>query len=190
MASQCVHQEYRQLKPSWKKTSWILQLPQLGCTYALLNIIRTMQLKEQLGFGGCSWNCSWNKNQFLQLNPAWFLWRDMAIAIYVLGPLHTATSGPKGTFLYSNYQWITSLYLPLPSDADWPADMSKRLLGMICCVVKDVPTINMVPFRSHRHGEVIWHEVGCIKAYTLLLVVNLFFWVCQTGRAYTIHCLS
>ncbi|CAL1133886.1 unnamed protein product [Cladocopium goreaui] len=35
-------------------------------------------------------------------------------------------SSPKGTFLYSNYQWITSLYLPLPSDADWPADMSKR----------------------------------------------------------------
>lgn len=61
----------------------------------------------------------------------------MAIAIYVLGPLHTATSGPKGTFLYSNYQWITSLYLPLPSDADWPADMSKRLLGMICCVASE-----------------------------------------------------
>ena len=55
MASQCVHQEYRQLKPSWKKNKLNSSAaPMWWCTYALLNIIRTMQLKEQLGFGGCS----------------------------------------------------------------------------------------------------------------------------------------
>lgn len=34
-------------------------------------------------------------------------------------------SGPKPTLLYSNRQWIQSLYLPLPN-CEWDADMSRK----------------------------------------------------------------
>ncbi|CAK8991633.1 unnamed protein product, partial [Durusdinium trenchii] len=31
---------------------------------------------------------------------------------------------PKPTFFYSNYTWVQELYLPLPTNTNWEADMS------------------------------------------------------------------
>ncbi|CAK8991837.1 unnamed protein product [Durusdinium trenchii] len=39
-------------------------------------------------------------------------------------------SGPKPSFFYSNYRFITSLYLPLPDKPGWDADMSIKWLGI------------------------------------------------------------
>lgn len=36
--------------------------------------------------------------------------------------------GPKGTFLYSNYRFIETLYLPLPRLTSWSAEMTTKLL--------------------------------------------------------------
>ncbi|CAL1153606.1 unnamed protein product [Cladocopium goreaui] len=35
---------------------------------------------------------------------------------------------PKPTLLYSNYQWIQSLYLPLPSNVEWTSEMSRKYI--------------------------------------------------------------
>ena len=37
----------------------------------------------------------------------------------------SANSGPKPTFLYSNYQFFQKLYLPLP-DREWTSSMVRR----------------------------------------------------------------
>ena len=38
--------------------------------------------------------------------------------------------GPKPTYVYSNYRMISALYLPLPSNHKWAAEMSVKQLGM------------------------------------------------------------
>ena len=38
--------------------------------------------------------------------------------------------GPKPTLLYSNCPWIQSLYLPLPKNIEWEAEMSIKHLGI------------------------------------------------------------
>ena len=42
---------------------------------------------------------------------------------------HIVIQGPKPTVLYSNYKFIGKLYLPLPKDKTWPAELFKRWGG-------------------------------------------------------------
>ncbi|CAK9048954.1 unnamed protein product [Durusdinium trenchii] len=35
---------------------------------------------------------------------------------------------PKPTFFYSNYAWVQELYLPLPTNTNWEADMSIKYI--------------------------------------------------------------
>ena len=39
-------------------------------------------------------------------------------------------SGPKGTFLYTNYRWVQELHLPLPKDREWDEDVSIKQLRL------------------------------------------------------------
>ena len=42
----------------------------------------------------------------------------------------SGTEGPKPTILYSNYPFILNLYLPLPKNVEWDAEMSVKHLGI------------------------------------------------------------
>ena len=46
--------------------------------------------------------------------------------------------GPKPSLIYSNYPFIQELYLPLPKDVEWTAEMSKKHLGCMIGGQKDI----------------------------------------------------
>ncbi|CAK9052314.1 unnamed protein product [Durusdinium trenchii] len=69
-------------------------------------------------------------SSLMELHPA-FRWLSKQFKIYRIFVWLGAYGGgsPKGTWLYSNYKELLSpLYLPLPKDKVWDAEMSTKIL--------------------------------------------------------------